>query len=97
MYTQLLKIVQQAGYILKVDLEYPHELQEWHNSHPLAPEKLEISDNMSNYCSEIAKKYDIKVVGVKKLVLNLGNKSKYVVHCKNFQLYLSLGMKLNKI
>ena len=52
---------------------------------------------MSNYCSEIAKKYDIKVVGVKKLVLNLGNKSKYVVHYKNLQLYLSLGMKLNKI
>ena len=31
---------------------------------------------------------------VNKLVPNLGNKSKYVLHYKNIQLYLSLGMKL---
>ena len=30
---------------------------------------------------------------VNKLVPNLGNKSKYVVHYGNLQLYLSLGMK----
>ena len=28
---------------------------------------------------------------------NLGNKTKYVVHYKNIQLYLSLGTKLTKI
>ena len=43
----------------KVDLEYPDELHVLHD-YPLAPEKLEISDNMlSNYCSEIAKKYTV--------------------------------------
>ena len=52
---------------------------------------------LSKYCSDIAKKYRIKVVGVNKLVPNLGNKSKYVVHYRNIQLYLSLGMKLSKI
>ena len=52
---------------------------------------------LSKYCSDIAKKYTIKVVGVNKLVPNLGNKSKYVVHYRNIQLYLSLGMKLTKI
>ena len=51
---------------------------------------------LSKYCSDIAKKYRIKVVGVNKLVPNLGNKSKYVVHYRNIQLYLSLGMKLTK-
>ena len=37
----------------------------------------------------------MKVGDVKKLIPNLGNK--YVVHYKNLQLYLSLGIKLTKI
>ena len=35
--------------------------------------------------------------GVNKLVPNFGNKSKYVLHYRNLQLYLSLGMKLTKV
>ena len=63
------------AYILEVDLEYPDELHELHNHYPLAPEKLEISHNMlSNYCSSITNKYDIKIAGVNKLLPNLGNK-----------------------
>ena len=34
---------------------------------------------------------------LKKLIPNLVNKTKYVLHYKNLQLYLSLGMKLTKI
>ena len=52
---------------------------------------------MSKYCKKIADKYEIKVGDVKKLISNLGNKTNYVVHYKNLQLYLSLGMKLTKI
>ena len=71
-----------------------HEL---HNDYPLAPEKPTISSNMlSKYCKEIADKYEIKVGDVKKLITNLGNKTNYVVHYRNLQLYLSLGMKLTK-
>ena len=84
--------------IFQVDLEYPSELHELHNDFPLAPEKLEISQKMlSNYCLFIANEYGTKIGGVNKLVPNLGNKSKYVVHYKNLQLYLSLRMKLTKI
>ena len=69
-----------VGYILDVDHEYPDELHELHNDYLLAPEKLEISQNMlSNYCSNIANKYDVKIGSVKRLVPNLGNKSKYVL------------------
>ena len=52
---------------------------------------------LSKYCSDIADWYGIKVGGVKILILNLGDKVKYVVHYKNLQYYLSLGMKLIKI
>ena len=66
-----------------------------HNDYPLAPEKLEISHNiMSNYCSSIANKYDIKIGPINKLVPNLGNKSKHVLYYKNFQLHLPLASKL---
>ena len=87
-----------VGYILEVDLEYPSELHELHNDYQLAPEKLEISQSMlSKYCLDIANEYGIKIGGVNKLIPNLANKSKYVVHYRNLQLYLSLGMKLTII
>ena len=87
-----------VGYFLEVDLEYPNELHELHNDYPLAPEKLAVSNDMlSTYCRNIADEYDIKVGNVKKLIPNLGNKAKDVLHYRNLQLYLSLGMKLRKI
>ena len=52
---------------------------------------------LSRYCKKIADRYKIKVGDVKKLIPNLGNKTKYVLHYKNLQLYLSLGMRLTKI
>ena len=86
------------GYFLEVDRESPDELHELHNDYPLAPEKLAVSSDMlSKYCKEIADKYEIKVGDVKKLIPNLSNKTKYVLHYRNLQLYLSLGMKLTKI
>ena len=73
-------------------------MHDLNNDYLLAPENLEISPNMlSKYCFNIANKYGIKIGGVNKLVPNLGNKSKYVVHYRYLQLYLSLGMKLTKI
>ena len=68
-----------------------------HNVYPLAPVKLVVSNNLSKYWKKFADKYDIKVGDVKKLIPNLGNKTNYVVHYRNLQLHLSLGMKLTKI
>ena len=45
------------------------------------------------FCSSIANKYDRTISGVSKLVPNLANKDKYVLHYRNLQLYLSLDMK----
>ena len=86
------------GYILEVDLEYCKELHDSHSGYPLCPEKIEVSSGMlSKYCKDIADWYGIKVGGVKKLISNLGDKVKHVIHYKNLQYYLSLGMKLVKI
>ena len=86
------------GYILEIGLKYPSELHDLHNDYLLAPEKPEINQNMSsNHCSNIANKYGIEIGSVNKLVPNLSNKSKYVVHYKNFQLLLPFGIKLTKV
>ena len=85
-------------YVLEVDLEYPDELHVLHNDYLLAPKKFAIpSDILSDYCKRIADEYGIKVGDVKKLIPNLGNKTNYVVHYRNLQLYLSLEMKMTKI
>ena len=86
------------GYILEVDLEYCWELHDLHNDYPLCPEKITVShDMLSGYCREIADWYGIKVGGVKKLIPNLGDKVRYVVHYKTLRYYLSLGMKLARV
>ena len=73
-------------------------MHELHNDYPLAPEKYAVSSDMlSKYCKKLADKYEIKVGDIKKLIPNLSNKTNYVVHYRNLQLYLSLGMKLTKI
>ena len=86
------------GYILEVNLEHPDELHALHNYYPSASEKLTILYHiLLNYCKKIAGKYGIKVGDVMKLIPNLGNKTNYVLHYRNLQLYLSLGMKMTKI
>ena len=86
------------GYILNVNLKYPDELHESHNEYQSASEKLAVPyDMLSYYCKKIADKYRIKVEDVKILIPNLGNKTNYVLHYRDLQLYLFLGMKLTKI
>ena len=69
-----------------------------HNDYPLVPEKLDVSSDMlSNYCKKIVDMYEIKDGDAKKLIPNLCNNTNYVVHYRNLQLYLSLGIKLTKI
>ena len=84
-------------YIFEFDLEYPDKLHVLHSDYPLVPEKLAIFyDMLSNYCKKIADEYGIKVGDVKKLIPNLESKTNYVLHYRNLQSYLSLGMKLTK-
>ena len=87
-----------TGYLLEVDLEYPHELHDLHNDYPCGAEQIKVTQDMlSDYCQRIAKKIGIKSGQVNKLIPTLGNKSKYVLHYRNLQLYRELGLKLKKI
>ena len=82
-------------YILKVYLEYPKELHDKHNLYPLAPEHVQVNDDM---LSPFQRKYFPSIHGcVRKLVPNQNSKKKYVVDYWNLQLYASLGMKIKKI
>ena len=86
------------GLILEVDLEYPRELHDLHNDYPVAPEKAKVSTNMpSRYFKEIAEKYKISIGQVNKLIPTLKDKKEYVLHYRNLQLYLDLGLKIKKV
>ena len=52
---------------------------------------------LTDYYKKFADKYGITVGNVKKLIPNLGNRTNYLLHYKNLQLYLSLGMKMTKL
>jgi hypothetical protein len=86
------------GYILEVDLTYPEDIHNLHNDYPLAPESLAVhTDILSPYTKKLIEKLNMKHTNVSKLIPNLNNKSKYVLHYQNLKLYLRLGLKLEKI
>ena len=49
---------------------------------------------LSPYCKQILEKYNVSIGQVSKLVPTLANKEKYVLHYRDLQLYLDLGLKL---
>jgi hypothetical protein len=87
------------GFILEVDIEYPAELHFSHNSYPVAPENIEIPDEMLSPYSLACKKIIYNKTGKppRKLTATFNERKKYVVHGLNLRHYLKLGLKLKKI
>ena len=85
------------GFILEVDLEYPEDLHDAQNAYPLAPECMVVQKKwMSEYQHNLLG-VGVAPTEVEKLVPNLHNKDRYVLHYRILQLYLSLSMRLTKI
>ena len=86
------------GYIFEVDLEYPAEIHDEHSDYPLAPEPLTVKlDKLSNYSQDLYKQLGLTGKASEKLIPNLHDKSKYVIHYVNLQQCLQLGLKLVKV
>ncbi|GFU54658.1 uncharacterized protein TNCV_2161271 [Trichonephila clavipes] len=74
------------GYILEVDMDYPQNLHNLHNDYPLAPETLNVTNDMlSPYCKEIAQEHNLNTNSCTKLVPNLMSKKGYIVHYRNLK------------
>ena len=87
-----------TGYVLEVDLEIPEELHDHFNHYPPAPEHMEITkDMLSPYNLRCLEDLGINHTPGTKLIPNLHNKEKYVLHYRALQCYLDLGLKLTKI
>ena len=89
------------GYILEVDLDYPKELHDLHKDYPLAPEIMSISENMLSQVQKDIHKYyygkDASDEKTNKLVLNVMDKKKYVLHISALKFYLQHGLSLRKV
>ena len=91
------------GYILDVDLHYPDRLHDLHSDYPLAPVRQSVtSDMLSPYSKRLYETLTTKPgssppSSVEKLLTTLDDKQNYVLHIRNLQLYLSLGLELKAI
>ena len=88
----------ERGYILEVDLEIPEDKHDFFNQYVPAAEHVEVNISMLSPANkECLRKLDMKHTKGKKLIPNLHNKKKYVLHYRALQCYLELGLKLTKI
>ena len=87
------------GYILEVTLRYPERLHRSHNSFPLAPETVEITDkDLSPYSTKCLHELtNKKTYKAKKLTATFRDRVEYVCHGMNLKFYLEQGLELVKI
>ena len=80
-------------------MEYPVALHDYHSDYPLAPLKKSIPYNMlSPVARMICDKHKLKrTTNVEKLLATVKDKDFYILHYRNLQLYVSLGLRVKKI
>lgn len=83
------------GFIFEVDLSVPDELHDYFNDYPLAPECTSFAPSPA--MEALRSNIGGSSAQVDKLIPNLAPKTKYVLHYRNLQLYLRLGMRLGAV
>ena len=95
---QSLKVDSSRGFLFEIDLEYPESLHNLHNAYPFCPNHKKINENqLSSYQKNQARKLNIKPGLSNKLIADLTNKKKYVLHYRNLQQALQYGLKVTNI
>ena len=83
------------GYFIECDLEYPVEIKEKTENFPLCPYQTKADPNLlSDYMNSV-KQTNYKPTP--KLMCDVTNKQKYMMHYRVFNFYISMGMKVTKI
>ena len=87
--------VKEYGYFIERDLEYPAEIREKTENFPLCPYQTKADPNLfSDYMNSV-KQPNYKPT--EKLMCDLTNKRKYMIHYRMFKFYIEMGMKVTKI
>ena len=94
-----LELEGEVGCIIQCSLEYPVALHDYHSDYPLAPVKKSIPYGMlSPLARMICDKHKLKrTTNVEKLLATVEDKDFYILHYRNLQLYVSLGLRVKKI
>lgn len=75
-----------SPYLFQVELYYSEKIHKLHSDYPLAPEKMNIYEEMlSPFQSKFSKHTKLQS---QKLTPNLNDKRKYVVHYQNLKFYI---------
>ena len=83
------------GYFIECDLEYPVEIKEKTKNFPFCPYQTKADpDLFSAYMNNLSQP-NYKTTS--KLMCDVTNKSKYMIHYRMFKFYLNQGMKVTKI
>ena len=102
--TQLEKIVEDLrfipdnnpyGFFIECDLEYPAEIKEKTENFPLCPYQTKADQEcFSDYMNSVKQSNNKPT---QKLVCDLTNKQKYMIHYRMFKFYTKMGMKVTHI
>ena len=89
----------EVGCIIQCSLEYPVALHDYHSDYPVASVKKLIPYGMlSPVAKMICDKHKLKrTTNVEKLLATVEDKDFYILHYRNLQLYVSLGLRVKKI
>ena len=86
----------EVGCIIQCSLDYPVALHDYHSDYPLAPVKKSIPYGMLSLAKMICDKHKLKMTNVEKLLATFEDKDFYILHYRNLELYVPLGLRVKK-